>query len=250
MLIDSHCHLDDPRFGGQQAILISAATRAGVTEYLLPGTTASNWQPIADLAARYTKVHPAYGLHPWFIDEHADNALSQLTRWMDNHPAVAIGECGLDFSRDDRDRQERLFTAQIAIAEQAGLPLIIHSYKAMDRVIQLLRQPQSITGVIHRFSGSLQQAEQLMELGFYIGVAAGITYSSQAKLRRTIATLPLNRLLLESDAPDLPPAGIGHRLNAPEYLPMTLAALAELLGEEPTEVARQTTMNTRRLFAI
>jgi len=250
MLIDSHCHLDDPQFGGRQAALIAAAIKAGVTDCVVPATTVSSWQRIADLAGHYESVHPAYGLHPWFLDQHEPDATGQLASWIDNHPPVAIGECGLDFSRGDRDSQERLFTAQIELAQLTGLPLIIHAHKALDRAIQLLRNFPGTVGVIHRFSGSREQAERLINLGFFVGVAAGVTYPGQTKLRQTIAALPLEKLLLESDAPDLPPARIPDPLNAPHLLPLTLKVLAELLDEPLDEVARQTTLNTQQLFSL
>jgi len=218
MLIDSHCHLDDPQFGGRQAALIAAAIKAGVTDCVVPATTVSSLQRIADLAGHYESVHPAYGLHPWFLDQHEPDATGQLASWIDNHPPVAIGECGLDFSRGDRDSQERLFTAQIELAQLTGLPLIIHAHKALDRAIQLLRNFPGTVGVIHRFSGSREQA--------------------------------LEKLLLESDAPDLPPARIPDPLNAPHLLPLTLKVLAELLDEPLDEVARQTTLNTQQLFSL
>ncbi|RLA17331.1 MAG: TatD family deoxyribonuclease [Gammaproteobacteria bacterium] len=250
MLIDSHCHLDDPRFNGQHTALISAAAEAGVSDCVLPATTTSSWQPIAKLATCYANVHPAYGLHPWFLDQHEEGAINQLTSWIEHHPTVAIGECGLDFSREEHSHQEELFADQIELAQQTGLPLIIHAHKALDRVIQLLRHHSGVRGVVHRFAGSQRQAEQLTELGIYIGVAAGITYPKQAKLRRTIAALPLETLLLESDAPDLPPAGITDPLNAPQLLPLTLKALAELLTKPLAEVSQQTTLNTQQLFNI
>ena len=250
MLIDSHCHLNDPRFNDQQAALIAAAAQAEVSDYVVPATTVSGWPAIHQLATDYPGVHPAYGLHPWFIDQHDRDAMTQLSHWLASHPAVAVGECGLDFLRPNRPQQEQLFAAQIELARDCNLPLIIHAHKALDRVIQMLRQFPGVTGVIHRFSGSLDQAQRLIDLDFYVGVAAGITDTRQAKLRRTLAALPLERLLLESDAPDLPPAGVTAELNAPEFLPLTLTALAELQQQPPAQVARQTSLNSQHLFNI
>ncbi len=250
MLIDSHCHLDDTRFAGQQAALISAAAGVGVTHYVVPTTGADNWPLVAELAANFSAINAAYGLHPWFVDHHPQNASAQLAQWLDRHPAVAIGECGLDFGRPNPTLQQALFAEQIKLAAEAGLPLIVHAHKALDAVIQLLRKYPGVRGVIHRFTGSLQQGLQLVDLGFYIGVAAGITYPNQVRLRKAIANVPLTSLLLESDAPDLPPAGTDAPLNAPQYLPRTLASLAELLDSNSEQVAQQTTLNSQTPFGI
>lgn len=253
-LIDSHCHLDDPRFQCHPGRLLAAAQQVGVSDIVLPATTAASWPGIAEIAKNHPGVHAAYGLHPWFVDHHGDEAINRLSRWLEGHPAVAIGECGLDFSRDNMAAQQQLFAGQIELAQQIGLPLIVHAHRSLDKVIQCLRGQPGINGVVHRFAGSRQQAEQLIERGFLIGVAAGITYPANKKLRCTMAALPLETLLLESDAPDLPPQGAptdnAPEINRPEWLPVTLTALAELLDESPAEIARRTTINSRRLFNI
>ena len=261
-MIDSHCHLDDMRFQQQQSELVEAAAQVGVEQIVVPTVWPTNWPAAADLVDQFTGVHAAYGLHPWFLatelvdsgDSSIDGLIAQLDDWLLNHQAVAIGECGLDFSRrfdvSQRPLQQKLFVGQIELAQQHGLPLILHAHKALDPVIQSLRQYSGLCGVVHRFSGSLQQAQRLIEMDFFIGVAAGITYPKQAKLREVIAKLPLESLLLETDAPDLPPAEQVGGLNRPDFLRQVAMALADCQGCSLAEVTAQTSINSRQLFGL
>ncbi|MBL4623204.1 MAG: TatD family hydrolase [Immundisolibacteraceae bacterium] len=262
MYIDSHCHLDDARFDLHQAELIADASAVGVEQIVVPSVWSTHWGAVAGLADHFDGVHGAYGLHPWFLasaandpdENQADDLIRQLDDWLCNHSAVAVGECGLDFSRrfDEAQRalQQPLFQAQIELAQRHQLPLIIHGHKALDRVIHLLSRYSGARGVVHRFDGSLQQAQQLIEMGFFIGVAAGITFPRQRRLRQVIAQLPVTSLLLETDAPDLPPAGSSGSLNQPSLLPKIADVLAELLASTRAEVAAQTSENSRKLFGI
>ena len=262
MMIDSHCHLDDIRFQQQQFELVGAAAQVGVEQIVVPTVWPTNWPAVADLVDRFTGVHAAYGLHPWFLatelvdsnHSSANDLIAQLDDWLLNHHAVAVGECGLDFSRrfdvSQRSHQQELFIGQIELAQRHGLPLILHAHKALDPVIHCLRQSPGIRGVVHRFDGSLQQAQRLIDIGFFIGVAAGITYPKNRKLREVIAQLPLESILLETDAPDLPPAEQVGGLNQPEFMPLIATALANCQGCSRAQVAAQTTANSRLLFGL
>lgn len=261
MYIDSHCHLDDGRFQQRQYELVAAAKAAGVAQVVVPSVWPTNWGAVARLVDDIDQVHAAYGLHPWFLQSaldgvrefQLDGLIQQLDDWVSNNRTVAIGECGLDFSRsfsaDHRLAQRQLFEAQLALAQCHGLPVIIHAHKALDRVVELLRE-SSVVGVVHRFDGSLQQARQLVDMGFYIGVAAGITFTNQRRLRGVIGQLPITSLMLETDGPDLVPAGCGASLNEPAFLPQIAAALADLQGCSLMQVAIQTTLNSQGLFGI
>lgn len=263
MYIDSHCHLDDGRFQQRQAELVVEAVAAGVEQIVVPSVWPTNWGAVAALVDRLDGVHGAYGLHPWFLklaaddpgDSHQiDDLIQQLDGWLCNHSTVAIGECGLDFSRRfelaSRTPQQQLFQAQIELALRYKLPLIIHGHKALDPLIQLLRRFPGVRGVVHRFDGSLQQAHQLIDIGFFIGVAAGVTFPKQRRLRDVIAQLPIACLLLETDAPDLPPAASSRSLNQPSFLPQIAIAVAELQGLTLAQVAAETSRNSRNLFGI
>lgn len=255
VLIDSHCHLNDHRFSDQQPQLIGTAADAGVTGIVVPAADPADWPRIGQLTSRFDALHAAYGIHPWYSAAADQSTFKRLRQLIEQQPTVAIGECGLDF--DQRrlqqaplEQQRQVFKQQIDLARAGQLPLIIHSHKSLDQVIQILRQADGSRGVIHRFSGSLQQARRLIDLGFYIGVAAAITYPKQQRLRATLAQLPIEHMLLESDAPDLPPAALAGQLNRPEYLPQTAACLAELFQRSTAEIAEQTTANSNRLFGI
>ncbi len=255
MMIDSHCHLNDLRFGSQQQQLIDHAIAAGVTTIVVPAADPADWPLLGQLSDRFDTLHTAFGIHPWYCADADQTTLDRLRQMIEQHPVVAIGECGLDFDRRrlqhaPAEQQQRIFQQQIDLARESQLPLIIHSHKSLDQVTRMLRQANASRGVVHRFSGSLQQAQRLIDLGFYIGVAAAITYPAQQRLRKTLAQLPVERLLLESDAPDLPPATHLGQLNRPEYLPEILASLAGLLRIPTAVLAEQTTRNSTALFGL
>jgi len=162
-LIDTHCHLDDDRFDRNRSEIVERARQQGIQQIILPAITASRWAKVKLVAAQYSGVFPAYGLHPMFMGQHLSQHIGDLDEWLDREKPVAVGECGLDFyqSRDDEKWQLEIFTEQLDLARNHQLPVIVHVRKAMDQVIGLLRKTQLCGGVIHSFSGSLQQARQL-----------------------------------------------------------------------------------------
>ena len=251
-LIDSHCHLDDDRFDDQRERIIDAAGAAGVGKIILPATTANRWEKIKGLCQSAKGLFPAYGLHPMFIERHQLIHLQELDEWLDREKPVAVGECGLDFftGRTDEQWQRQLFCEQLQLACNHQLPVIVHVRKAMDEVISLLRKQPGCGGVIHSFSGSLQQAQQLFELGYKLGIAATISFDRAKKLRSVVAAMPVEALLLESDAPDQP--GVNHRgeLNQPAFVIEHLQVMAELRECDAGELGLQLARNTERLFNI
>ncbi|MFT5221547.1 MAG: TatD DNase family protein [Planctomycetota bacterium] len=251
-LIDSHCHLDDDRFDDQRDRIVETARTAGVDKIILPATTANRWEKIKDLCQSAENLFPAYGLHPMFIEQHQLIHLQELDEWLDREKPVAVGECGLDYFQDRSDEQwqRQLFCEQLQLASNHQLPVIVHVRKAMDDVISLLRKQHRCGGVIHSFSGSLQQAQQLFELGFKLGIAATISFDRANKLRSVVAAMPVEALLLESDAPDQPGANHRGELNQPAFVVEHLQVMAEVRGCDTGELGLQLTRNTEQLFNI
>ncbi len=251
-LIDSHCHLDDDRYDGNRDAVVTRARENGVAQIILPATTAERWQKVKEVAARYDGVYPAYGLHPMFMSQHKRQHLHELESWINREKPIALGECGLDFfeSRDSEAWQLEIFEAQVKLAAKYQLPLIVHVRKAMDQVISLLRKAGlECGGVIHSFAGSLQQAEQLSDLGFKLGIAATVDFERAKKLRNVVAEIDGAALLLESDAPDQP--GVNHRgdLNEPAFIVEHFQTMAQLRGISEKRLSEILNSNTRELFS-
>lgn len=203
-------------------------------------------------------LYPAYGLHPTFLAEHRPQDLDMLGLWLERERPLAIGECGLDFFVDGLDRQAQAlyFDGQLRLARDTGLPLIVHARRAVDAVIAAIRRvggsggAPGLSGVVHSFSGSLQQAQQLWELGFLLGLGGPVTYPRAQRLHRLVATMPLEYLLLETDAPDQPDAGIRGQRNEPARLTRVLEAVAMLRDQDPGTIADATSANAERLFGL
>ena len=251
-LIDSHCHLDDDRFDDQRDAVIARAAAAGVRRMVIPATTANRWDKVKQICASDDNLYAAYGLHPWFVEQHQLAHLRELDEWLERENPVALGECGLDFyaSRRDEDWQKQLFVEQLRLAANHGLPVIVHSRKANDDVISLLRKHAQGRGVVHSFAGSLQQAQQLYDLGFKLGIAATVGYERARKLRDVVAAMPGDALLLESDAPDQPGAGHRGMLNEPAFIVEHLETMAELRQQDTDDLAAILNRNAETLFKI
>lgn len=251
-LIDSHSHLDVQEFDGDRDAVIHRARCAGVLAQIVPATTAVSWPGIRQLCASSEGLYPAYGLHPTFLEHHRPAHLDTLAEWIDREAPVAIGECGMDLWVDGLDPalQRHYFVEQLKLARRLDLPVIVHARKAYDEVASLLRQVGGLRGVVHSFSGSLSQAEQLWKLGFLIGIGGPVTYPRARRLRSIVATMPLDRLLIETDSPDQPLCGYqGHR-NEPARLIDVLDTIASLRRAPPDELAEATSENAARLFGL
>ncbi|HEY9130220.1 MAG TPA: TatD family hydrolase [Dyella sp.] len=251
-LIDSHVHLDDASFDPDRPEVIERAHAAGVTAQVIPGIDAASWTQIRQLCEGNRGLYPAYGLHPLFLARHRPEHIEQLPTWLARGDAVAVGEIGLDFFVDGLPAEDQrfYFQRQLAIAREANLPVILHARKALEEVTLTLRRTGGLRGVVHSFSGSEEQARQLFELGFYIGIGGPITYERARRLRRVIATMPIDYLLLETDSPDQPLSTHRGQRNEPGYLSEVLAAVASLRGESIEAIAAATTANASRLFEI
>ena len=252
MYIDSHCHLDFSVFDDSREQLLADMRAVGVMGAVVPGVNRDNWQRVLNLAERHTGISPALGLHPYFID--GEDPLAGLEQFIEqhHHQLVAVGEIGLDGAIDTpAEIQEPLFVRQLAIAKSAQLPVIIHAHKSYDRVLKYLRQAKLPRGgVIHAFSGSAQQAQHFVDLGFYLGIGGTITYPRAAKTRRVVAQLPLECLLLETDSPDMPLCGQQGRVNTPLNIPLVAKELSQIKELPIDEVAGKTTANCRQLFDL
>jgi len=258
--IDSHSHLDFCEFDADRADAIRRAEDAGVSSIIISSTTADRWQLVKQLCNDNSQIcHPAYGLHPMFMNGHnlvgINKSIQYLKYWLEENDAVAIGEIGLDFFIQEADESNRkaqltLFKLQLEIANDLRLPVIIHARKSLDIVLKHLRKYPQLTGSIHSFSGSKQQAEQLIDLGFYLSFGGPITYNRATRLHALIKDLPLENLLLETDAPDQPDADHHLQRNEPAYIYAVAEKIAELKGICVNKVAKQTTNNAKKLFRI
>ena len=251
-IIDTHCHLDVAQFDTDRQAVLQHARSGGVAGIVVPGVEAKGWDGVWRLGAAEPDVYPAFGLHPVYLEQHRDADLASLESQLADRRPVAVGEIGLDyFVADlDRARQQSLFEAQLTIARAAGLPVILHVRKAHDQVLAALRRIQVPGGIAHAFNGSLQQAQQYIDLGFKLGFGGMLTYEHSSRLRALARALPLETLVLETDAPDLVVAQHRGERNSPEYLPYCLAALAEVRGEPAEQVAQQTSANARAVLAL
>ena len=258
-LIDSHSHIDFSEFDNDRDVALAHARDAGVSNVIVSATTAERWPLIKKLCDKQgdekPQCHPAYGLHPMFMSKHKNQHINDLKHWIENENPIAIGEIGLDYFIDEANEKNKksqldLFIAQLELANEFGLPVIIHARKSLDIVLKHLRQYPDLTGSIHSFSGSEQQAKQLIDLGFYLGFGGPITYTRATRLRKLIETLPLESLLLETDSPDQPDALHYNERNEPAYLLNVARVVAEIHNISVNKVAQITTINAQRLFGL
>jgi TatD DNase family protein len=251
-LIDAHCHLDFPAFDSDRAEVIARANIHGIRQIVIPGVKRDRWERISELCDSNTQLFACYGLHPYFANEHSDDDLLQLSAWLGKHDYVAVGECGLDYRKQQADRQRQLlfFEAQLEIAHHHNKPIVIHSVHATADVINAIKNYPGLRGMVHSYSGSYEQARTLIDLGFYISLGGAITYDRAGKIRSTAAKIPLSSILLETDAPDQPDVEHHRQRNEPAYLVNILECLSELRDEPIEEIAAQTTANARALFQI
>ena len=261
MWIDTHCHLDAPEFDADRDAVIGRARAAGVAQIVLPAVGRSNFDAVRTLAHAHGFAY-ALGIHPLFVERAADDDLAQLRSALAEHRGderlVAVGEIGLDHFVPglDRERQARFYAAQLRLAREFELPVIVHVRRSADSLLKYLRQMRvggQIGGIAHAFNGSEQQAEAFVELGFKLGFGGAMTFERALQIRRLAQSLPLEAIVLETDAPDIPPqwlyrtaqeraAGASSR-NEPGELPRIARTLAELRGLSLEEVAAATVRN-------
>ncbi|WP_281648925.1 TatD family hydrolase [Parendozoicomonas sp. Alg238-R29] len=259
MLFDSHCHLDFPVFDSDRDQLLEQCHRAGIKHICLPATEQCHWPRLQSILGRHNSgVHiwGALGLHPYFLRSHKDEYLEELDQILSQKPEniVAVGEAGLDLliENPDIERQEELLAAQALIAAHHGLPLILHVRKAHDQTVSLLRKLRFREGgIVHAWSGSDQQAQAFINLGFKLGIGGSLTYERAKRLRRQVTELPIEAFVLETDAPDIPPAGLARgQRNTPLTLVSVLSIMSGLRQFPEKALACQLLNNTRKALKI
>ena len=253
---DSHCHLDFGVFDGEREQLWQRARQAGVWGLIIPGITVK--QSLALASINQPDCFFCQGIHPYFLDASERRDLDKLSDMLRHSKAIALGEIGIDnmlIKKADNPQQEKqsqwqFFRAQVDIAIEQGLPLVLHIRGAHDEVASYLRQQGfQQGGVVHAFSGSEQQAKRWLDLGFKLGIGGAMTFSRAVRLRRTVQQLPLDALLLETDAPDMRPAFLAQQYNSPEIIPLYGYFLASLRGQPAEVVAQQLQKNLTDVFA-
>jgi len=248
MLIDTHCHLDAAEFDGDRGKVRGAALTAGVERIVVPGVVFAGFPHLKATVARYTGCVAAYGIHPLYVGQSEAADLPGLRHWLSEEKPVAVGEIGLDTYAPETDpvRQEFFFVEQLKLAREFQLPVLLHVRRAIDSVLKHLHRIPVSGGIAHAFNGSRQQADEFIRLGFKLGFGGAMTYSGSTRIRELAATLPLESIVLETDAPDIPPAWLNRGRNTPGELPRIAAVLAELRGLSLPEVVAATGTNARQ----
>ena len=251
-LFDSHSHLDAPEFESDRASVIARAMEAGVTRQLVPAVDQSSWPRLRDVCASQPGLYPAYGLHPMYLGEHRPEHLVQLREWIEREKPRAVGECGLDFFVEGLDPvQQRLYLhAQLELARDFNLPVVLHARRAVEEIATTLRRFGGLRGVVHSYSGSEEQARQLFNLGFMLGIGGPVTYDRAQRLHRLVASMPLEFLLLETDSPDQPGSMHRGQRNEPAHLQSVLQTVARLRDCDPETIAAATSANACRLLGL
>jgi len=252
MLIDAHCHLDFAAFDEDRDAVFTRAREAGVGHVVVPGTTRAAWDGVLALGAR-EDVSVCLGLHPYFMDRHDEEDVEALAEALDAHPeAVALGECGIDARfTDSLEAQWRLFDAQVRLARDRRLPLVIHCVQCNDTLAKRLRQlAPPAGGLIHAFAGSPEQARAFLDLGFVVGLGGAVTYPRARRLARMVAALPDDGYVLETDSPDMPLCGFQGQRNEPARVARVAERVAFLRDRTVAEIAERSTATARRLFGL
>ena len=227
-LVDTHCHLDLPAFDADRAAVLARSRASGVSRIVVPGVQSAGWDQLQGFCAADDNLYPALGLHPVYLEQHVDADLKALESQLAEHRPVAVGEIGLDYylKHLDQARQQALLEAQLEMARAADLPVILHVRKAHEQMLSILKRIRVRGGIAHAFNGSLQQAGEYAELGFKLGFGGMLTFERSTKLRALAEALPIESIVLETDAPDMTVAQHRGERNSPEYLPFCLAALS------------------------
>jgi TatD DNase family protein len=255
MWIDTHCHLDAAEFGGEQALIAAAAAQQGVSWIVMPAVERANFATVRALAAKLPNCTYALGIHPMYVPQ-ADEAdllalRTAITAALADPRFVAIGEIGLDFFVPGldhgplREKQEHFYIEQLKLAREFDLPVLLHVRRSQDILLKHLRRIKVPGGIAHAFNGSFQQAEAFIGLGFRLGFGGAMTFTRALQIRRLAVELPLEALVLETDAPDMSPSWLHPQINQPQEIPRIGAVLAELRGIPLAELAQATAANAR-----
>lgn len=252
MLIDTHCHLDFSDFDCDRTEVIQRARQEGLTGIINIGSSLAGSQSGLNLAKEYDFIYASVGIHPHEADKVDKEIIKNIQQLSQEDKVVAIGEIGLDYYRgiSSVENQKRIFITLLELAKEQSLPVIIHCRQAQKDTFEILKDKEISYGVVHCFSGDEKFLRQCLDLGFYISFTCNLTYKKAENLRNLAGLVPLKRLLLETDAPFLPPEGLRGRRNEPGYLKYLAERLAQIKGVDKDEIARQTTTNARELFRL
>ena len=257
MLIDSHCHLDAHEFDADRDAVILAARAAGVSAIVIPSIETKNFAAVRDCCTRHPRCFPAYGIDPLYIDQADETDFSTLREWLSKEsigrcPPVALGEIGLDYFVPgfDAARQEHFFIEQLKIASDFDLPVLLHVRRSLDHVLKYLRRISVRGGIAHAFNGSRQQADEFIRLGFRLGFGGAMTYPGSTRIRKLASTLPINAIVLETDAPDMAPCWLAGERNTPLELIRIARTFSELRGLSLAAVMAATTANVLEILNL
>ncbi|MFZ6732618.1 TatD family hydrolase [Undibacterium sp. Ji42W] len=262
MWIDSHCHLDASEFGGTSLAVAEAAAQAGVSVIVVPAVHKSNFDTVIQLGEQRPDCFYALGIHPMYVPTSQEDDLlflrekvSELMAGADTHKKlVAIGEIGLDYFVPAltlsplKEKQEYFYTEQLKLARDFDLPVLLHVRRSQDIILKHLRRIKVRGGIAHAFNGSAQQAQTFIDMGFKLGFGGAMTFTRALQIRRLATDLPLSSIVLETDAPDIPPSWLPEGANTPDQLPKIGAVLAELRHLSLNEVAQATTANAMHVM--
>lgn len=250
MAVDSHAHLDDPAFAGDLGAVLARARAVGVERIVTIGTSLESSRRAREIAAAHEGVAFAAGIHPHEADR--PGPVEELRELLADPRAVAVGETGLDYVKNYASvpHQKALFVRHLELALETGKPLSIHCRGAHGDLRAILRAHAPLRGVIHCFSGTSEDVEAYLALGFYLSVAGPVTYPNAQALREAVREIPLENLLVETDCPLLAPQAHRGRRNEPSYVRHVIEEIARVQGRAPEEVEAATARNARRLFGL
>lgn len=254
-LVDTHTHLNDAKFAGEEQVVIERANLAGVTKIINMGDTMASSTKAVNLARQYDGVFAGVGIHPEEAYEMTQQDDDVLAAFANEPKVVAIGEIGLDYywEKDEAKRllQQRIFIRQLDLARNLHLPVCVHDREAHgDTMAILKKEGQGISGVMHCFSGSMEMAQDLLKMGWYIGVDGPLTFKNAANLPAIVKSFPLERILLETDAPYMAPVPMRGKRNEPAFIRYIGEKVAEIKGITLSEVAKQTSENAMELYGV
>ena len=251
-LFDTHCHLDVADFDADRSEVLQASRAAGVVDLLIPAIQRSTWPDLLTFCEKDPHLHPALGMHPVYLEQHQPSDTQALADIVATTRPIAIGEIGLDWHIEslDRERQQRLLEDQLAIAETHALPVVLHVRKAHDAMLSTLKRFRLNGGFCHAFNGSIDQAHRYLAMGFRLGFGGMLTFERSRHLRRLAVELPLDAIVLETDAPDMTVASHRYERNSPAYLPEVLHSLAQLCELPEEEVAARTSANAHKVLNL
>ena len=252
MLFDTHAHLNDPAFDPDRAELLSGLPGKGIELVLNAGCSLKSSYDCIALAEQYPFIYASVGSHPDAADEVSDSVIEEYRKLCKHDRVKAIGEIGLDYYYEDvpREIQLRAFRMQMELARETGMPVIIHERDAHQDGMTVVKEFPEVTGVFHCYSGSAEMARQLVNLGWYIGFTGVLTFKNARKAVETASSIPLERIVLETDCPFMAPEPFRGKRNDPGYLYRMAEKLAELRGISAEEVHSITTANAKRLYRI